>query len=89
MDPNGFVVQLGSIESENKSILVNSTRGTSIRIDCTLGPPPLQFHLYPYPSPCIGTLAGGFTVHPPTPPSQVDGFPTSLEVETDGSEVSS
>ena len=25
MDPNGFVVQLGSIESENKSILVNST----------------------------------------------------------------
>ena len=66
IDPNGFAVQLGSIESKNKSILVNSTRGISNRIYSTLGPPPLQSRLYPYPSPCIGTLPGGVTVHPPT-----------------------
>ena len=66
MDPNGFAVSLGSIESENKSILVNSTRGTSNRVYFTLGPPPLQSRPYPYPSPCIGTLPGGVTVHPPT-----------------------
>ena len=47
MDPNGFAVPLGPIENENKSILVNSTRGTSIEIYSTLGPPPLQS--YPYP----------------------------------------
>ena len=63
IDPNVFAVQLGSIESESKSILVNSTRGTSNRIYSTLGPPPAPTTPISVLSPCTGILPGGVTVH--------------------------
>ena len=79
-----------------QKITMSMTEGHQFGSIVHWGHPLLQSCPHPHPSPCMGTLSGGPTVHQPTharlrdsPESWVGESPASLKVKVYGSDVKS